>query len=412
MDFKYVEYITPSNLSLLGIRDLRRLAFAVGVYGYTLYSKSDLIVHIVDVIYGRETPKMEVGRGRPSSITKNKIDIISSIVEKIEQLRAQQINFDLQYVASPSEEYDAGFEKNKLFKEEIDVEGLVDDSTKIWQVRAIKNNIWTTQCFVPNEIVEKYSLLPGMEICGTAKLHISGNYFLSKVDVETKTQKDFDNLEICKPTKQLVMGRGPFESIDSLCPIGMGGRVLICGDSKTIGEWKTEFLMSLKSKNVVLISSYTSPEEMAELNNKFDNVFATCFNESEESQCRNVGLAFSRAKRIAEASGNCVVVINSLTSTIKAFDSNAVLSIATNSPTSDVGLSKFRQNCMTAHNTKENKAITLVAFAECDNNIKQALVEKVSEVFTTKIVCKNKANCPTLPIDAEKSYSNFAKASN
>ena len=408
MEYQYIEYITPSSLSLLGIRDLRKLAFAVGVYGYTLYSKNDLIVHIVDVVYGRETPKMEISRGRPSSITKNKLEIINSIIEKIEQLRAEQINFNLQYVASSNEEYNTGFSKDEMHKENIKVEGFVDDSLGVFQIRATKNNVWVTQCFVAKEIVEKFGLRPGMKISGEAKLHISGNYFLCGIDNFVVAKDNFDEMEICKPTKQLVLGKGPFENIDLLCPIGMGNRVLICGDGKTINEWKTEFLMSLKSRNVVLASSYTSPEDVAEFNKKFENVFASCFSENDENQCRNINLAFSRARRIAETDGSCVIVINSLSSTIKAFDSNAVISATTNGQTNDFGIAKLRQYCMAAHNTKNNKSITLVAFAECDNNIQQAIVERISEVFSTKIVCKKEPNSPVFPIDKEKSCSNFA----
>ena len=410
MEIKDIQCITHSNLKLLGIRDLRKLAFAVGVYGFTLYNKSDLIVHIVDVIYGREAPKSETSKGRPTSITKSRTEIISSIIEKIKLLKSADqfdVKFQDAFVASSSDEYDTGFAPNELIKSEIEVYGFVEKLKNYYCVRAQKNNSWTTPCLISQQTANNLNLRYGQKISGTAKLQNDGHYYLSSVHEKFENLPPYDNMEICRPTTKLAFGKGPFEIIDKLCPIAKGCRVVISGTTKTLTEWQNELLISLKKHHLVVASSYAAPEAISDLKDKFSEVFAAGFNEDEECQKRNINLAFERAKRLAEKYGDAVLAITSLPSTIKAFDMDLVLSVASGKTTSNYGLVKLRQSCLMAHNTKTGKSITLIVFAECDNAIQQAMVEQISEVFTTKIVCTNKQSS-NFPIDAEKSNTLYS----
>ena len=103
--------LNESNLNLLGIRDLRRLAFSVGVYGYTRYSKAKLIEHILAVVGGNEPAKTESCKGRPTIITQSRKEVFDDIANKlrnVETFKLPTLDSGLALVASSSASYDTG----------------------------------------------------------------------------------------------------------------------------------------------------------------------------------------------------------------------------------------------------------------------------------------------------------------
>ena len=396
---EYLQYLTAPNLNLLGIRELRRLAFAVGVYGFTLYNKQDLIMHTIDVLYGREAPKTQTSKGRPTSITKDRTDILNQIVGKLKLLKSLELETLSQpFVASSSAQYETDFATT------ISVSGYYEEYEGNGYIRANETYAWTTQCVVPKEISTKHKLRKADKVVGIAKLDKSGNYILSEIISAPQThRKSFDLLQISKPIEQLKISGQVFENINKAAPITKGGRASINGSSQSISNWKHEFLHSIACKNIVVVGSYVAPEELEDLNTKYENVFATSFGQDENVQKRNISLGFERAKRLAEENKESVVVVWSLASTIKSFDLGVVLSLS--NPAAKTDVSSFRQLCSSAHNTKEGNSITLICFAESDNAVQNAIIEQVSEIFTTKIICKDEPNSEKFPIDVKNSYS-------
>ena len=396
-----LQYITHSNLNLLGIRDLRKLAFAFGVYGFTLYNKSELITHIIDVVFGREAPKIEAGKGRPTSINRNRTSIINDSLSKIKALQAVQV-FDfsdaLQQVASFSEPYDSNQ------NDEIDVSGYIENYNNSFFVRNNDSTTWTTPCLIPIELAKLLNLRSGQKISGRAILHVTGHYVLTSVKDNTEFETNFDELKIAKANQKLVLNSPAFKEINNYYPLEKGARTLFVGPQKVIQKWKDEVISCINSKNLVIISTLTPPEAIIKYNDKYENTFLASFGEDHQTQKRIFALGFEKAKRIAEVEGEAVVVILSLNSAIKAFDYGSVISAATNKAFFEAELADLRNYCMAAHNTKNNISISLISFAECDNEIQNAMIEQLSEIFTTKIVAENKES-QTFPLNKSKSFS-------
>lgn len=230
--------ITPKNfetynLNLLGIRDLRKLAFALGVYGYSTYSKSELIEHIYAVVYGNEPPKAQSGKGRPSSIRGSKREVFEKVVKKLMSMETYSIQEQpLELVASSTSSYDTG-NRNKVAR------------------------------YPSSQILFKNSLLAGLNTFAPigygSRAIIYGNE-QSVLDIKDIVLKELDK----KSTILLLPSESP-EEIEWARTLGFTTYSTTFGDSaaKTIKAAETAFSAALRLKQkgidvTLIISSITN----------------------------------------------------------------------------------------------------------------------------------------------------------
>lgn len=141
----------------------------------------------------------------------------------------------------------------------------------------------------------------------------------------------FEQLTAISPRRRITLERGPrplsARIIDLFSPLGFGARALVVAPPKT---GKTTFLRETAES---VLSNYPDvlvmaclvgerPEEVTDLRGALEPrgglVYAASFDEPQERHAWLVQVTIERAKRVAEAGGNVVVLLDSLTRLARA----------------------------------------------------------------------------------------------
>ena len=143
---------------------------------------------------------------------------------------------------------------------------------------------------------------------------------------------DFGNLTATYPTEQLRFARGSFENtptfrmIDLLTPIGKGSRCIIAAPPKT---GKTDLLKSMAIAlgenypecEVMVLLVAERPEEITDLSRVIKgDVVSSSFDEAPQIQVKLAEIVFERARRLAEHKKDVVVLVDSLTRLVRAYN--------------------------------------------------------------------------------------------
>jgi len=143
---------------------------------------------------------------------------------------------------------------------------------------------------------------------------------------------DFDNLTATYPTEQLRLAQGSTESnatlrmIDLLTPIGKGSRCIIAAPPKT---GKTDLLKTMAISigehypecEVMVLLVAERPEEITDLAGTIHGeVISSSFDETPQIQVKLAEIVFERARRLAEHKKDVVVLVDSLTRLVRAYN--------------------------------------------------------------------------------------------
>ena len=324
---KFVDFSTEM-LEKQHLSILRELGRVIGVKGPSGRSKEDLIENIIAIQQGKLQPEF-TNKGAP---TKIKIDI--------SQFIAPDDNVDYTKTDRPIRQYKATEpSENGPFETEGVLE-LCISGYGFLRVNNYENS--DKDIYVSNQIIRKHNLKRGDTIrCVAQKLRgrdlaalqeiISIN---GKVPGETNLRPNFDDLIPYYPTDRIkleVAGENDISlrCIDLFCPLGMGQRGLIVAPPKT---GKTTLLKKIaksietnyKDIKLIILLIDERPEEVTDFKRDIESevVFST-FDENPEHHKKAAELVINNAKRLVEAGQNVVILMDSITRLVRAYNNSA-----------------------------------------------------------------------------------------
>jgi transcription termination factor Rho len=187
-------------------------------------------------------------------------------------------------------------------------------------------------------IVARYRLRPGVMLTGPAEVVKKGQApQLSEVTAiggeapeRYQGRPGFDELTAIDPHDRIRLEIGPepmgLRVMDLLTPIGKGQRGLIVAPPRT---GKTILLQQLAAAvaanhpelHLIVLLVDERPEEVTEMRRTVrGEVIASSSDQTSEEHIRLAQLAVDRAKRIAEAGGQALILIDSLTRLARAYN--------------------------------------------------------------------------------------------
>ncbi len=195
-----------------------------------------------------------------------------------------------------------------------------------------------TDPFVSSSVIDKHGLREGVLVRGEVGSGSKGQgprlKNIESIDGRTIEEyqeiKLFDDLTPINPFEHIKLETGPkpitMRVMDLLTPIGKGQRALIVAPPRTGKTMLLQDIADAVSANhpevklmVLLIDE--RPEEVTEMRRRVrGEVIASSMDREIESHVRISRLIFERAKRISEAGGDVLVLLDSITRTARAFN--------------------------------------------------------------------------------------------
>jgi transcription termination factor Rho len=239
-----------------------------------------------------------------------------------------------------------------------------------------------TDPFVSSSLIEKHLLREGVIIRGEVGPGSRGQgpRLKSIETVDGRSLEDFakikhfDDLTPINPFEQIKLERGKhpitMRVMDLLTPIGKGQRALLVAPPRTGKTMLLHDIAESVSTNhpeihlmVLLIDE--RPEEVTEIKrNVRGEVIASSMDREVESHIRISQLIVERAKRLAEAGGHVVMLLDSITRTARAFNKWVGNSGRTGTGGLDVkALDIPRKMFGTARRFDEGGSLTVIATA-------------------------------------------------
>ncbi len=195
-----------------------------------------------------------------------------------------------------------------------------------------------SDAFVSSTTVEKYGLREGILIRGQVGPGTRGQgprlHEIISIDGRTPEEyaqiKHFDGLTAINPFEQIKLETRPemvtMRVMDLLTPIGKGQRALIVAPPRTGKTMLLQDIANSVSTNhpeihLIVLLIDERPEEVTEMQRLVNGeVIASSMDRDVESHVRTSQLIIERGKRIAEAGGDCFILLDSITRTARAFN--------------------------------------------------------------------------------------------
>ena len=270
----------------------------------------------------------------------------------------------------------------------VPVSGLVDTADGHGLVRVSGYRPSAADVYVSAGQIKQYGLRKGDRIDGTARPSAGGRArYRPLVSVDAvngmppelaRARPHFDDLTPLYPDERIRLEDGdPSDTariIDLIAPIGKGQRGLIVSPPKA---GKTMVLQAIAASiaashpevqlMVVLVGE--RPEEVTDLRRSIrGEVVYSTFDQAPEDHIRVAELAIERAKRLVEAGGDVVVLLDSLTRLGRAYNLAAPASSRTLAGgVAASALLPPRQFLGAARNIEGGGSLTIVSTALVDN---------------------------------------------
>ena len=193
--------------------------------------------------------------------------------------------------------------------------------------------------YISQSQIRRFGLRTGDQVTGHVRSPKDGERYFGLIRVEavngmepdrTRTRISFDNLTPVYPTRQLTLETRPNNLtqrvIDVVAPIGRGQRALIVSPPKA---GKTFFLKDIANGitsnhpdvDVMVVLAGERPEEVTDIQRSVrGEVFASTFDDPVEDHCRIAEVSLERAKRLVEAGKHVVLLLDSLTRLVRAYN--------------------------------------------------------------------------------------------
>lgn len=288
--------IEKSTLDKLGIHELRDLARQVGVHLPTTMKRDDLINEIMAIISGEKEPhKRNTNRGRPAKMSRNYNDLTEMLLPTA----------------------NSSIDSNKFVFNASDVEYLnTNEKDFVGYIKVYENYgvIRTKELeliYVTYAIISKYELIDGDYIMGFAKESKDSRYIVTSV------------LKINNVTVQNYK-RPNVEIVDSKKSSNVLGNNVVIGGMNLIRNNDTahDIAKELSKEYRVVLLNINSKEDRLYTVKDDVNIVNINFNMDDKDIYEISDLAFDIARVSANQGKELIVVINSLTSLIKAHNTH------------------------------------------------------------------------------------------
>ena len=235
--------------------------------------------------------------------------------------------------------------------------------------------------YISQSQIRRFALRTGDQVTGQVRPPKEGERYFGLIRVEavnggdpeqTRTRAHFDNLTPIYPTEQLVLESKPANLsqrlVDLVSPIGKGQRGLIVSPPKAGKTFLLKDIANGISENhpevyLMIVLAGERPEEVTDLRRSINGeVYASTFDEPVEDHCRTAEVSLERAKRLVESGKHVVVLLDSLTRLVRAYN----LAVPSTGRTLSGGIDTSalyppKRFFGAARNTEEGGSLTIVA---------------------------------------------------
>jgi len=235
--------------------------------------------------------------------------------------------------------------------------------------------------YISQSQIRRFALRTGDQVTGQVRPPKEGERYFGLIRVEavnggdpelTRSRVHFDNLTPIYPTEQLILESKPSNLsqrlIDLVSPIGKGQRGLIVSPPKAGKTFLLKDIANGVSENhpevhLMIVLAGERPEEVTDLRRSINGeVYASTFDEPVEDHCRTAEVSLERAKRLVESGKHVVVLLDSLTRLVRAYN----LAVPSTGRTLSGGIDTSalyppKRFFGAARNTEEGGSLTIIA---------------------------------------------------
>ncbi|MSP78413.1 MAG: transcription termination factor Rho [Dehalococcoidia bacterium] len=235
--------------------------------------------------------------------------------------------------------------------------------------------------YVSQSQIRRFGLRTGDQVTGQVRPPKEGERYFGLIRVEAingidaeqaRNRPNFDNLTPIYPTRHLKLETNPGNlaqrMIDVIAPIGAGQRGMIVSPPKA---GKTTLLKNIAagiSQNhpdvqLMVVLAGERPEEVTDIKRSIKGeVYSSTFDEPVEDHCRIAELSLERAKRLVESGKHVVLLLDSLTRLVRAYN----LALPSTGRTLSGGVDPAalyppKRFFGAARNTEEGGSLTIIA---------------------------------------------------
>ena len=328
-----IRTLKVSELEKEHLSVLRELGRRVGVKCPASKAKDKLIKEIIDIQAGKKPAHKDnaIKRGAP---TKIKVDISKYLVDNETPYQSSNVQIN-QVTLSDCKKFNTDtFEMTGCL--DINVQGFGFIRAKDYE-----NSL--DDVYVSMANIKKYNLRRGDKITAKAKRQKESDVAAALQEIvsingmslkELMSIVPFDDLVPCYPIEKIGLESKTendltLRCIDLFAPIGLGQRGLIVAPPKT---GKTTLIKKIaqavenSDKNVKLIVLLVDerPEEVTDIKRSINSevIFST-FDESAENHVAVAEKVIERAKRQVERGENVIILMDSITRLVRAYNATA-----------------------------------------------------------------------------------------
>ena len=193
--------------------------------------------------------------------------------------------------------------------------------------------------YVSQSQIRRFGLRTGDQVTGQVRPPKDGERYFGLIRVEAvngvdaeqaRSRPNFDNLTPIFPNRHLNLETTPQNlaqrMIDLVAPIGRGQRALIVSPPKA---GKTSLLKNIAAGVtanhpdvcLMVVLAGERPEEVTDMKRSVQGeVLSSTFDEPVEEHCRIAELSLERAKRLVESGKHVVLLLDSLTRLVRAYN--------------------------------------------------------------------------------------------
>lgn len=320
---------TLKTLEAQHLSRLREIGRQIGVKAPAGKNKIQLINDIIAIQNGVIPPETPQKRGAPPKIT---IDV--------SEFYAYSNIYDVEPIVSQAVFQDSSNQKEETDSSDLPVVvGVLEQHVSGYGfLRANNYENSRDDAYISQQNIKKYNLRRGDKVKARVKVVKEGETaavqeLISVNDLDPKLflqRSNFDDLVPYYPTDRIRLETDEnaisLRCIDLFSPLGMGQRGLIVAPPKTGKTTLLKMIAQSIEKNytdvkLIVLLVDERPEEVTDIKRsvKGEVVFST-FDESAEHHIRAAELVINRAKRLVEVGKNVVILMDSITRLVRAYN--------------------------------------------------------------------------------------------
>ena len=235
--------------------------------------------------------------------------------------------------------------------------------------------------YISQSQIRRFTLRTGDQVTGQVRPPKDGERYFGLIRVEAVNDLDpeqarlrphFESLTPVYPREQMNLETTPNNMaqrlVDLIAPLGRGQRALIVSPPKAGKTFLLKFIANGISTNhpdihLMVVLSGERPEEVTDMRRSINGeVFSSTFDDPVEDHCRITEVSLERAKRLVEGGKHVVILLDSLTRLVRAYN----LALPSTGRTLSGGIDPSalyppKRFFGAARNTEEGGSLTIIA---------------------------------------------------